>query len=68
MELFFNILGCIVFTFLIIGLHNLVSELLRGTDKKCIRCPLRDECFKAIHFGLHKLCENAQPLNKAKSK
>lgn len=68
MELFLGILGCIAFAFLMIGFQAFIIALLSDTDNKCIRCPLRDECFKAIQLGIHKFCDNAQPLDTAKSK
>lgn len=68
MEIFLGIVGCIAFAFLMIGFQALVIALLSDTDSKCIRCQLRDECSKAMHFGMHKLCENAQSLYTAKSK
>lgn len=68
MEIFLGILGCIAFAFLMIGFQAFIIALLSDTDSKCIRCPLRDECFKAMHFDMHKLCENAQPLDTTKSK
>lgn len=67
MEIFLSIVGCIAAAFLMIGFQALVMALLNGTDSKCIRRPLRDECCRAMHFGIHKLCENAQPLDTAKS-
>lgn len=68
MEIFLGIVGCIAFAFLLIGIQVLVITLLSDADNKCIRCPLRDDCFKTMLLGMHKLCENAQPLNTTKSK
>jgi hypothetical protein len=63
MEIFLGILGCIAFAFLIIGFQAFIIALLSDTNSKCIRCPLRDECFKAIQLGMHKFCDNAHPLD-----
>lgn len=63
MEIFLDILGCIACAFLMIGFQAFIIALLSDTDSKCIRCPLRDECFKAMWLGMHKFCDNAQPLD-----
>lgn len=63
MEIFLDILGCIAFAFLMIGFQAFIIALLSDTDSKCIRCPLRDECFKTMWLGMHKFCDNAQPLD-----
>lgn len=63
MEILLDILGCIAFAFLMIGFQAFIIALLSDTDSKCIRCPLRDECFKAMWLGMHKFCDNAQPLD-----
>ena len=63
MEIFLDILGCIACALLMIGFQAFIIALLSDTDSKCIRCPLRDECFKAMWLGMHKFCDNAQPLD-----
>jgi len=68
MKIFLSIIGFTACLFLIISLQAFIIALLNSSHDKCIRCPLRNECVKAMHFGMHKLCENAQPLDTAKSK
>lgn len=63
MELFLEILGCIVFALVLVGLQALFIALFIDTDRKCINCPMRDECFKSMNHGFSKLCDNATPLD-----